>query len=270
VEVMADKTDSRLTRDLMLEAVPNSSANILAARETWSLGAAAELGLQAWIDGNSLTNDERNHWCAVSTRRFETFDQLLDLPYFNILFGLVGLGSTHNGGVGDQWPWGCRWTSKAQRRWEKELDLFQCASAIAVDSRWRWSKSICKKMSRYGSAQFSWAGKRSGGGHGVPVWLHWKMPTFKLTASASGVRSHRDCHWHDKWSSQNHVILTCSLAWAWFPSLTHWAQTSAVELSRYVYSSVSFLKLVLLTFHFRACNFLLELIAASRRCHAYH
>jgi len=26
---MADKTDKRLTRDLMLEAVPNSSANIL-------------------------------------------------------------------------------------------------------------------------------------------------------------------------------------------------------------------------------------------------
>src|SRR5690242_19909960 len=39
VEVMADRTDRRLTRDLMLEAVPNSSANILAARETWYLGA---------------------------------------------------------------------------------------------------------------------------------------------------------------------------------------------------------------------------------------
>ena len=38
VEVMADKTDRRLTRDLMLDAVPNSSANILAAREIWSFG----------------------------------------------------------------------------------------------------------------------------------------------------------------------------------------------------------------------------------------
>lgn len=53
---MAERTDKRLTRDLMLEAVPcgddkddilnqehlsltNSSANILAARDTWSFGA---------------------------------------------------------------------------------------------------------------------------------------------------------------------------------------------------------------------------------------
>lgn len=57
MEVMAERTERRLTRDLMLLAVPwiasqrvcllgedramrtNSSANILAARETWSLGA---------------------------------------------------------------------------------------------------------------------------------------------------------------------------------------------------------------------------------------
>jgi hypothetical protein len=31
---MAPKTDWRLTRDLIFEAVPNSSANIFAARET--------------------------------------------------------------------------------------------------------------------------------------------------------------------------------------------------------------------------------------------
>ena len=38
VDVIADRTDRRLTRDLMFEAVPNSSASILAAREIWSLG----------------------------------------------------------------------------------------------------------------------------------------------------------------------------------------------------------------------------------------
>ena len=38
VDVIADRTDRRLTRDLMLDAVPNSSASILAAREIWSLG----------------------------------------------------------------------------------------------------------------------------------------------------------------------------------------------------------------------------------------
>ena len=33
VEVMAERTERRLTRDLMFEAVPNSSASIFAARE---------------------------------------------------------------------------------------------------------------------------------------------------------------------------------------------------------------------------------------------
>jgi len=35
---MAPKTDSRLTRDLMLDAVPYSSDNILFTREIWSPG----------------------------------------------------------------------------------------------------------------------------------------------------------------------------------------------------------------------------------------
>lgn len=35
---MAPNTDNRLTRDLMLEAVPNSSANILLTLEIWSFG----------------------------------------------------------------------------------------------------------------------------------------------------------------------------------------------------------------------------------------
>lgn len=38
VDVIAESTESRLTRDLMFEAVPNSSASILAAMETWDLG----------------------------------------------------------------------------------------------------------------------------------------------------------------------------------------------------------------------------------------
>jgi len=37
-EVIAPRTDCRFTRLLMLDAVPNSSANILATREIWSLG----------------------------------------------------------------------------------------------------------------------------------------------------------------------------------------------------------------------------------------
>lgn len=38
VDVIAESTESRLTRDLMFDAVPNSSASILAAIETWDLG----------------------------------------------------------------------------------------------------------------------------------------------------------------------------------------------------------------------------------------
>ena len=38
VDVIADSTERRLTRDLMFDAVPNSSASIFAAREIWSLG----------------------------------------------------------------------------------------------------------------------------------------------------------------------------------------------------------------------------------------
>lgn len=37
-DVMADNTDSLLTRDLMLDAVPNSSANILLTLAIWSFG----------------------------------------------------------------------------------------------------------------------------------------------------------------------------------------------------------------------------------------
>lgn len=35
---MAPRTERRFTLDFMLEAVPNSSANIFATREIWSLG----------------------------------------------------------------------------------------------------------------------------------------------------------------------------------------------------------------------------------------
>ena len=37
-DVMASSTDSLFTRDLILEAFPISSANILLIREIWSLG----------------------------------------------------------------------------------------------------------------------------------------------------------------------------------------------------------------------------------------
>jgi hypothetical protein len=48
------------------------------------------------------TNDERDHACSVPASSLETFDQLFDLPYLNVLFGVVCLGGTHvgDGGAG--------------------------------------------------------------------------------------------------------------------------------------------------------------------------
>ena len=43
------------------------------------------------------TNDERDHACSVAASSLETFDQLFDLPYLNVLFGVVCLGGTHVG-----------------------------------------------------------------------------------------------------------------------------------------------------------------------------
>jgi len=47
---------------------------------------------------SELTDDERYHGSPIPSRGFKTLDELLDLPYFNILFGFVLLGSTHDCG----------------------------------------------------------------------------------------------------------------------------------------------------------------------------
>ena len=44
------------------------------------------------------TDDERDHAGAITPSGLEAFDQLLDLPDLDILFGVVRLGSTHGGG----------------------------------------------------------------------------------------------------------------------------------------------------------------------------
>lgn len=44
-----------------------------------------------------LTNDEGNHGGSIATRGFQALDQLLHLPNFNVLLGLVGLGVAHDG-----------------------------------------------------------------------------------------------------------------------------------------------------------------------------
>ncbi len=43
----------------------------------------------------ALTDDERDHGCAISPSSFEALYELLDFPNFNVLFGLVGLWGAH-------------------------------------------------------------------------------------------------------------------------------------------------------------------------------
>jgi hypothetical protein len=46
------------------------------------------------------TDDERNHGSSVTTGLCQALDELLDLPHFNVLLGLVGLLLfTHVGGA---------------------------------------------------------------------------------------------------------------------------------------------------------------------------
>jgi hypothetical protein len=87
----------------------NSSASILAAREIWSLGAGqVSAGLVAGggrREGGSRTDDEGNHACAIAPGGFEAFDELLDLPDFDVLLSLVGLrlfGGHGRSGGGDE------------------------------------------------------------------------------------------------------------------------------------------------------------------------
>lgn len=90
VEVMAARTESLLTRDLMFEAVPYSVANMFVACEICERG-----GLQMEVrckcrsampvvDSSGVSaQDERDHACSSSTGSFETLDQPLDLPYLD-------------------------------------------------------------------------------------------------------------------------------------------------------------------------------------------
>ena len=56
-DVMAPSTDNLLTRLLILEAVPNSSANIFATRAIWSLGGMmSEIMLVPFLEINKNAN----------------------------------------------------------------------------------------------------------------------------------------------------------------------------------------------------------------------
>ena len=81
----------------------NSSANILAARETWSLGAVTHrlsatvlilFTFPPWSE-RRLADNERDHGGSIASCLFQAFDEFLHFPYFNVLLGLVGLWGAH-------------------------------------------------------------------------------------------------------------------------------------------------------------------------------
>lgn len=49
--------------------------------------------------GRARTDDERDHAGAVATGGLEALDELLDLPYLDVLLGVVRLRGTHDGDV---------------------------------------------------------------------------------------------------------------------------------------------------------------------------
>ena len=73
-----------------------SSANILAARETWSFGAVniALVRLQT-NNISTLTDNQGNHRGSISSSGFQALDQFLHLPNLDVLLRLVGLSITH-------------------------------------------------------------------------------------------------------------------------------------------------------------------------------
>jgi hypothetical protein len=112
---MADRTDCRLTRDLMFEAVPyRDISNVSQDRRDQSIhilqptssqpGKLDPLGLQTLVSTAVcthvavLTNDEGDHGGSISSSGFQALDELFHLPDLDVLLGLVGLGVTHFGG----------------------------------------------------------------------------------------------------------------------------------------------------------------------------
>lgn len=63
---MAPSTESLFTRDLMLEAVPNSSANILETRDIWSLGGMiSDIIDVPFLETNENINNSSGGWVPL-------------------------------------------------------------------------------------------------------------------------------------------------------------------------------------------------------------
>lgn len=62
--------------------------------DLWELDAVRNLSLS---ECRRHTNNQRNHGGSVSSGCFEALDELLNLPYFDVLFRLVGLRCAHDG-----------------------------------------------------------------------------------------------------------------------------------------------------------------------------
>jgi len=124
------------------------------------------------------TNDERDHACSVAASSLETFDQLFDLPYLNVLFGVVCLGGTHvgDGGAGlcvcalsETFRIFCRSRLKACR---EERETKEPTSAAG----WECSRTATLVESGCGViARKSWWRKRKGGRAVREIYGRWAV-----------------------------------------------------------------------------------------------
>src|SRR5271170_1964484 len=81
VDVMAPKTDSLFTRDLIFDAVPYSSASSFCTRGIWSLGGMMrEIMLVPFLNKRLACFSSR----ALPSGHFKAFDKFLDFPYSNV------------------------------------------------------------------------------------------------------------------------------------------------------------------------------------------
>ena len=87
---MAPRTDSLLTLDLMLEAVPYSSANILETRDIWSPTIFYVPVIWIYEQFNCYTwrDIEGDHAGSIAPRSLQRFNKFLHFPDLHIFVSM--------------------------------------------------------------------------------------------------------------------------------------------------------------------------------------
>lgn len=135
---MAPSTDSRFTRLLMFDAVPNSSANILATLEIWSLG-----GMISEIMLVPLLTERNKHQCYSFT--------IMNMAYAFLLSDLhCSQGGTHSISTCIPWnsnPWTWQLLAPLSTGWDIGIHI-QLDKTIKPTNYGQLNKLQKRKMSK--------------------------------------------------------------------------------------------------------------------------